>query len=315
MPRANTTRKRKRLLNVTRATNTGRPAKEYVHVLALAAVALAALLWSFWAVCQDLLTEWLNNENYSVGLLVPLAAVYLVWQTRDQLLTCPLKPCWWGLGLVLAGLAARMFGLLQMFQAAERYALVITLSGVVLLTLGWRVFWRLKWVLLFMMLMVPLPGRVHNAIAGPLQRFATVGAVFLLEVFGLAVSNEGNTIVLNGDVHLNVAEACSGLRMLTAFVVVAATMAYVIDRPKWQKLVIFASSIPVAIACNLARLFATAMLWLLISGDLAQWFFHDLAGWTMMPLAVLLLIGELWLMAKLVLPEPEQPSRSIEAAR
>jgi hypothetical protein len=45
-----------------------------------------------------------------------------------------------------------------------------------------------------------------------------------------------------------------------------------------------------------------------VSAEVADKFFHDFAGLVMMPAAVLLMFGELWLMNKLTLPEsnPEQ---------
>lgn len=211
--------------------------------------------------------------------------------------------------MILLGQAMRLSGLLFIFESAERYSLVVTGAGVVLLMAGGQVFWRLRWILLFLLLMVPLPGKVHNLISGPLQNVATGGAVFCLELLGISVAREGNVIVLNDAVPLAVAEACSGLRMLTAFIVVAATMAYIVRRPRWQRTVLLISSVPIAIACNLARLVVTAELYLVASSETAERFFHDFAGLTMMPLAVLILIGELALMNRLVIPDdtPGQP--------
>jgi hypothetical protein len=40
----------------------------------------------------------------------------------------------------------------------------------------------------------------------------------------------------------------------------------------------------------------------------AQKFFHDFAGFVMMPAAVLLMFGELWLMNKLIVPGHVAPS-------
>ena len=97
--------------------------------------------------------------------------------------------------------------------------------------------------------------------------------------------------------------------MLSAFVVVAATLAYVVRRPPWQKVALIVSSIPVAIACNLLRLVATALLFLMVSGEIAKTFFHDFAGWTMMPLAIAMLAVELWIMSKLVVSEPKAETR------
>ena len=153
--------------------------------------------------------------------------------------------------------------------------------------------------------MVPLPGRVHNMISGPLQNMATTGSVFLMEAFGIRVSQQGNVMMLNQDTPLAVAEACSGLRMLTAFVIVAAFIAYMVKRSRLQKAVLLVSSIPVAVICNIVRIFVTAVLMLKISSEAADKFFHDFAGIVMMPIAVMLMFGELWLMEMLTLPETD----------
>ncbi len=69
------------------------------------------------------------------------------------------------------------------------------------------------------------------------------------------------------------------------------------------------ASIPIAITCNMARLVVTAALFAAVSSEAAERFLHDFAGWTMMPLAIVILIVELWVMAQLVIEDPvEEPS-------
>ena len=138
-------------------------------------VLFVALVWSFWPTLRGLLGDWRHDENYSVGQLVPLAALYLAWHDRTALRACRIGPCWWGVLIILAAQAGRAFGLWFVFESAERYALVLTLIGVVLLVAGWPVFWRSRWILLFLFLMIPLPGKIHNMISGPLQTLATSG--------------------------------------------------------------------------------------------------------------------------------------------
>jgi exosortase len=228
-----------------------------------------------------------------------------VWIRRKQFRECGLKPCWWGgIALLVLAYAARMYGLLFMFESAERYSLVFTAAGLVLLVAGWQVFRRASWILLFLFLMVPLPGRIHNMISGPLQRLATSGSVFILEAFLPHVSQQGNVVMLNENTPMAVAEACSGLRMLTAFIIVAGFIAYMVKRPGWQKAVLLASSIPVGVVCNIIRIVVTAILMLMVSTQAGEKFFHDFAGVVMMPAAVLLLFGEIWLMDRLIVPEP-----------
>lgn len=276
--------------------------------------ALAALLvitaWSCWSILADLFKEWQSNEDYSAGQLVPLVALLFLWVRRRQLRGCVLQPCWWG-GIVLLVLAyaARMYGLLFMFESAQRYSLVFTVAGLVLLVAGWQVFQRVSWTLLFLFLMIPLPGRIHNLISSPLQRLATSGSVFVLEVFVPQVSRQGNVVMLNENTPMAVAEACSGLRMLTAFIIVAAFIAYMVKRARWEKTALLLSSVPVAVICNIIRIVGTAILMLMVSTEAGEKFFHDLAGIVMMPAAVLLLFGEIWLLDRLVVPETPAPHK------
>ena len=277
--------------------------------LAALAALTATLVWQYWSTIVDLAKDWQRDPNYSVGQLVPFVAIYMVWHQRDRLRRHIVKPSWiLGSALILLAMLARLAGLALLFESGERYSMVLAIAGLVVLVAGWRIAWRLKWVLAFLLLMVPLPGRVHNLISGPLQGVATSGAVITLELFGVSVIREGNTLALNHDLQVAVAEACSGLRMLTAFIVVAATLASLINRPTWQRTVLILSSIPVAILCNVARLCITAALYLVTNSELAERFFHDFAGLTMMPLALAILVGEIALMNVLVIPD-QPPDR------
>jgi len=165
--------------------------------------------------------------------------------------------------------------------------------------------------------MVPLPGVVTNSIGGPLQRVATTGSVVLLEAVGVEVSQQGNVVMLGESTPMAVAEACSGLRMLMAFIIVAAFIAYIVKRPRWQKAILLVSSIPVAVVCNIVRIFATAVLMLHVSVEFAQKFFHDFAGYVMMPIAVMLLFGELSLIDRIFMPDSQsrkgQPDAKTES--
>jgi exosortase len=286
--------------------------------LTLPFIALALLgvtFVSYWSTITDLFTEWQRNDDYSAGQLVPLIALFLVWRERKKISKCTLKPCWWAVSLLILAQAARIFGLLFMYESAERYALVLTIIAAVLMIAGWQVFRVLFSILLFLFLMVPFPGRVHNYISGPLQRISATGSVFLLEAFGAKITQQGNVMTLNDDMPLAVAEACSGLRMLIAFIIVTAFVAYMVKRSRRQKTVLLVSSIPIAVICNIFRICVTAMLFLLVSAEAAEKFFHDFAGLAMMPAAVLLIFSELWLMDKLTISDSQTDSQQEHAKR
>lgn len=267
---------------------------------------LGALLWSYWPTLFDLWREWQNDPNYSAGQLVPLAAAYLLWTRWKDISLTRGAPCWWGAALLLIAELLRAAGLLFLYESAERLAFLLAVAGATLWIAGRRTFWELRWILIFLCLMVPFPGKIHNLISGTLQDAATAGAVFSLELLGVDVLQEGHVLVLNGATPVAVAEACSGLRMLTAFIMVAAAMAFLVDRSPLQRALLVASSIPVAILCNLIRLVVTALLFMWTDSATAELFLHDFAGVTMMPLAVMLLMGELAFLKQLF-PDKSPP--------
>ena len=288
--------------------------KNVLRLISATLLLLVVTAWSCWPTIVNLSHGW-EGDDYSAGQLVPLIAVFLIWRNRKLLGESPLVPCWAG-GIILLLLAetVRIYGFLSALASIERCSLVLMAAGLVLMVAGWQVFRRILWIVLFLFLMVPFPNRVHNLINRPLQAMATAGSVFLLEAFGVRVSQQGNTMILNGNIHLGVAEACSGLRMLTAFIIVAAFIAYMVKRSRRQKAFLLLSSIPVALICNILRIVVTAVLTLYVSTKVAEKFFHDFAGLVMMPAAVMLMFGELWLMNRLTISEPE-PQQVHERAR
>lgn len=257
---------------------------------------VGGLIWSYWPTLAELWQFWQNNQDYSVGQLVPLVAVYLVWADRKKLKEVPSRVCWWGLFGLAAAQAVRFAGLYYDYVSLERYSLVLTVASLCWLLFGPSVLRRCGWVFLFLLLMVPLPGRVHNAVTLPLQGFATRAAAFILELLGYWVVRKGHVLQVNESTQAAVAEACSGLRMLTAFIFVSAVLAFLVKRPRWQKGVVVLSSIPIAILANAVRLIVTVVLFDSVNSELADKFFHDFAGVVMMPMAILIVMAELWLL-------------------
>jgi len=103
-----------------------------------------------------------------------------------------------------------------------------------------------------------------------------------------------------------VAEACNGLRMIMAFFVISGLVVLIIKRPWWEKLVVLISSVPIGLFCNSVRLTITAIAFTMLEGEYWEKIFHDYGGYAMMPLALVLIVGELWLMAKLTTAPTEK---------
>jgi exosortase len=267
---------------------------------------LIAFLWSYWPGIVDICNIWRRSDEYSSGLLVPFLAVYILWSRRQELAGIRIRPSVWGLFAFVVAQAVRLFGLFFMYGSAERLSVVLSIAALVLLLFGWQFFRKVSTVLLFLCLMLPWPNRVQAAVALPLQRWATSSAMFCLEMLGYEVMQEGNIIHI-GQATVAVAEACNGLRMITAFFVIGGLVVLLVKRAWWEKLIILASSLPIALLCNTVRLTITAIAFTVLSGEQWEKIFHDFGGYAMMPLALAAVVAELWLLTKLTtLPTKEE---------
>jgi exosortase len=146
--------------------------------------------------------------------------------------------------------------------------------------------------------MIPLPSALGGLLSGSLQTIATISSTFFLQTIGIPAVSMGNVIWLT-EKPLGVAQACSGLRMLTSFFALATGVALVIDRSVWVRLVIVASAPAIAIIANILRISATACAYEFGDERIAEMIFHDLAGWLMMPIGLLLLWAEMFVISKI----------------
>ena len=240
--------------------------------------------------------QWYMDPDYSHGFLVPLLALYFVWERRRELLTLPVIPNMAGIGLLGFGLLMLVVGSAGAELYLQRTSLIVVIAGLVLLILGSASLRMLAFPIAFLLFMVPLPAIVVNAIAFPLQLFAAKTATFCLFNFGIPVLREGNVIVLAGTT-LEVAEACSGIRSLQALLALGTVYAYFTQSVMWKRWVLVLLSIPIAIVANAFRVSGTGILAHYWGAQAAEGFYHTFSGWLIFLVAFALLLACGWLLS------------------
>ena len=180
------------------------------------------------------------------------------------------------------------------------------MAGLALLVGGWPAL-RWSWpAILFLIFMIPLPWRFEKALGPPLQSMATLASTFILQTLGFMAFSEGNVIQLN-EARIGVVEACSGLSMLITFIALSTGMALVVKRPLLDKIILVLSAIPVALVANIARITLTGILHEKVGGKVADHFYHDLAGFIMIPFALLLYWCVIWIFSHILVEVEEAP--------
>src|SRR5262249_53669378 len=80
------------------------------QMLVAGAVLAVCLLWFVWPTLAELAKRWSVDPKYTHGFLVPLFSVYLLWMRRSEHHGPWLRPSWWGLAVIAAGLGVYLFG-------------------------------------------------------------------------------------------------------------------------------------------------------------------------------------------------------------
>lgn len=260
-----------------------------------------------------------EDPNWSHTFLVPLISLYFVHARQDELRRLRPQVCWWGLPVMLAGMAGYALGIYPITNhMVMAYTMIGTLFGLLWLLTGTAMMRILWFPVVFLAFGVKLSYVLWEPVAWQLQRLAATCAGILIPITGLLVGVEAD--VTGTAIHIyhhgilveppvNIAEACSGLRMLVALVTLGTAYAYLLERPWWIRLLLAAATVPVAVAVNVLRVTVVGLIYP-FNQQLGTGDFHLFLGLLMVVPALLLLMACNWFLGKLFpgLDEPPAPA-------
>jgi exosortase len=288
-------------------------------MLLAAATVLVVFVWLFWSFLERQFRFAIEYQaDWGHTLVIPFIAGWFVWLNRDRILAAPLKPSITGLLLIATG--TLWFAMASLGPTLLRHHNImgmgvgITIFGIVLALCGWRAM-RWMWfpVLYLIVFSQTVSDRLLELITFELQGIATVGGEIGLSLIGYDVAREGHTLNMYYNeqiVPINIAEACSGMRMLVAFLALGVAMAYRGLDTWWQRSILVLMAVPTAIFVNILRVITLGVLATMDSG-FAAGDFHSMVGMLWLLPAFFIYLGVMWILRQLVLdedsePEPEQ---------
>lgn len=285
--------------------------------IAVLAVLVVAVYWH--PIKLQILHRWRFDATWTYGWLVPVFSLYFLHTKRTRLAAAPIRPSYIGLLALLASLAC-YFTTIWVYPMG--YPRALTLIGVIFsLTLflgGWGVLKLVWFPIAFLTLGIPLPQSIYVHLTMPLQKLASHATATVLNLLP-GVHAETSGVVVDYSYagvfdSLNVEQACSGMRSMMAIVTLGFALAYLGVRPAWQRVVMAASCIPIAICCNVFRVTVTGLLHVFQDSSIGralhfEWLLgptpHAMFGLVtfLIALGLYLLLG--WILANLFVEEPD----------
>lgn len=277
-----------------------------VMTIALA-VAFAALYFR-WFYAQHL-HSWRYFQDWGHAYLIPLLSLYLVWRQRRALAALTPQTFWPALAPLLLGVVSYVLFVGTRFTGGhmiQGLAMILTLFGVVLLVLGPRYMEHLFVPIGFLVFGVTVSEMVMVRLTAPLQEIAAQGAYVVLALAaalgGFGVDISGVQLVVHTSqgrpVPLNIAETCSGMRMVVAFFALGAATAVLGCPLWWQRVALLLLAAPVAIVVNIGRVAVLGLL-SLANPELATGEAHMLVGELLLIPGLMLFLGVVWVLRRL----------------
>lgn len=257
---------------------------------AAARLFLLLTLWAacFWPVYPPLVETWLSHSDHSHGLLVPFISLAFVWQKRAELMSTSSSTAPFGVVILFASLAFYLLSLLGGIAVTSRMMMVFSLAGLVLFQYGKPIFRLVAFPVFFLLFMIPVPVSIIGKISMPLQMFATIVSEHIIRAFSIPVYREGNMLYFV-QTQLEVADACSGIRSITALLMLSTVFVYISSLPWTRRSILLASAIPIALAANILRVAGTGILAHFYGARVAQGFLHEFSGMAVFAFGLLLL--------------------------
>lgn len=263
--------------------------------LGLVVLLAAAVALVFRDSFGSMLKLWELSSYQHAWIVAPMALV-LMWMSRSEFASQSLTGSWAGLAALVVLVLVWLAGRAAAVQAVEHLAIVSMILALVLAVLGWPAFRSIGFPMLFLYAAVP----IGEELTPYLMRATADVSEWLLRGLGVPVLRQGMFFTLPGG-SFEVAEICAGLRYLMAGTVTALLFAY-LNFNGWRKRVLFTLFAAVSfVLANALRAFITMYVASATNGRLLGGTDHIYFG---MVLFALLLVGLLWLGAKISDPAP-----------
>lgn len=254
-------------------------------------IALGLFLAAYYPTFLVMWHKWFAADSYySHGILVPFVSIFLIWQDKEELKKIPVKESPWGMTIIIIGLVIYLGTAVLRVNIGNCISMFIVLIGMILHFFGWAMLKRIAFPVAFILFMIPLPSGTIAKISFKLKLFAAELATHLLNYMRIPAIRYGSIIKMHTS-QVVVDDVCSGLRSLISLTALGSIFAYMMQAPLWKRIVLFLSTIPIAIVSNVCRVFILASVSEIWGAEHIEGFVHDASGYSIFIIAFIMLYG------------------------
>ncbi len=262
---------------------------------------LAAVAW-FWQPLVSLFSLTQQQEHYSHIVLIPWLSLYVFYLDRKAIFASREWSPW--LGLLVIGMGAWCYGSADaaIFPSDQLsmtiLAWVVMCWGIFVFCFGVTLCRKVSFGLLCLLLMVPLPSLLLDAIIGFLQRSSAEATDVLFSLLGVPVFRQGFVFSLS-NFTIHVAEECSGIRSALSLIITSLVAGHFFLRSAWTKMGLVAVVVPLTIVKNAFRIVGLSLLANYVDPTyITDSALHRSGGIPLFSLALVVLLSLAWLLRR-----------------
>lgn len=224
-------------------------------------VLVGLCLWAFWPEVVYVVSRAVRDSDWAHALAVPVAVLALVYRRRERLAEGLATGSVWGVVVLVMGFGLYGFSIwLLSFKQLQNVIMLPVLAGALLAVGGRRVAKLCLPMLLLVALAIPIGERMYASLIIRPETYTLSATRFVLDKLpGVSVERVGPDLLFTrgqetGSIALG--EYSRGARLLVASVAVGVFVVFSRIRPVWQVVVMALLAGPIALFCNLVRMFA-----------------------------------------------------------
>jgi len=263
------------------------------------------LSWAIWLLVTTLYapvfidlykSRWETIDYTHAYFILPIS-IWIAWRNLKNHNERNGSVSIFSLFLLIFGLLMFIFGWRQDYGIITTFSLIPLLFGLTGFLYGVNTAKTLSFPILYLLLLVPPPLGVLDAITIPMRQWATTLSVGALKALHYPILRDG-LIISIGSHEIYMGPACSGFRSLITMISLGIVYAYVNKGAAKTKLALVLAIIPLALLGNLIRVMGVCMVTFHFGESIGHKF-HDISGFLIFLILILGLMGIQSLMEKI----------------